>query len=140
MTDEKAVAPAKKAKTIIPAPIEEYDFDLMFDIIEGASYDANSAELSNLGLPEDVTKMVAKHFSELREITKELNQVVDDKKLLEKMRREAKSESERKDVNKAILETSKALTTTRYNNIEWHSRMKMDVSQLCDQKIEEIQR
>ena len=96
ITDEKAAMPAKKAKKIVPASTEEYDFDLIFDIIEGASYDANPAELSSLGLPEDVTKMVAKHFTNLKEITRELNQAVDDKKLLEKMRREAKSESKNK--------------------------------------------
>ena len=56
ITDEKVVAPTKKAKKIISAPIEEYDFDLIFDIIEGASYDANPAELGNLGLPEDGSK------------------------------------------------------------------------------------
>nr|XP_020180918.2 uncharacterized protein LOC109766547 [Aegilops tauschii subsp. strangulata] len=123
VTDEKAAVSVKKAKKIIPASIEEYDFDMIFDIIE-----------------EDVTKMVAKHFIDMKEITKELNQVVEYKKLLEKMGREAKSEAERKDVNKAILETTKALTTMRNNKIEWHSRMKMDVSQLCDRRIEEIQR
>ena len=41
MTNEKFVAPTKKAKKVIPASIVEYDFVLMFDIIEGASYDAN---------------------------------------------------------------------------------------------------
>ena len=107
ISNEKVVAPAKKAKKIVPAPTEEYDFDLIFDIIEGASYDANPAELSSLGLPEDVTKMLAKHFIDLKEITRELNQAVDDKKLLEKMRREAKSESERKDVKKGILDSPK---------------------------------
>ena len=113
ITDEKAAASAKKAKKNIPSSTEEYDFNMIFDIIEGASYDANPAELGNLGLPQDVIKMVAKHFTDLKEITKELNQVVDGKKLLEKMRREAKSESERKDVDKAILDITKALTTMR---------------------------
>ena len=136
--DDKDTSPAKKVKKIIHASIEEYDFDLIFDIIEGASYDANPSELSSLGLPDDVTKMVAKHFTDLKEITKELNQAVDDKKLLEKMRREAKSESERKDVNKAILESTKALTTIRNNKIDWYSIMKKDVSQPCDRKIEDI--
>jgi hypothetical protein len=97
------------------------------DIIEGASYDANPAELGDLGLPEDIIKMVAKHFTDLKEITKDLNHAVEDKKLPEKMRGEAKSEAERKDVNKAILEITKALTTMRNNKIEWHSKMKMDV-------------
>ena len=138
ITDEKVVAPTKKAKKIISAPIEEYDFDLIFDIIEGASYVANLAELSCLGLPEDVTKMVAKHFTELKEITKELTQVVVDKKLLEKIRRQSKSDSERKDVNKEILEITKALIVMRNNKIDWHSKMKMDVSQLCDRRNDEI--
>nr|XP_020186262.1 putative uncharacterized protein DDB_G0294196 [Aegilops tauschii subsp. strangulata] len=84
--------------------------------------------------------MVAKHFTDLKEITRELNQAVDDKKLLEKMRREAKSESERKDVNKGILDITKALTVMRNNKIDWHSKMKIDVSQLCDHIIEEIKR
>ena len=66
ITDEKVVAPTKKAKKVIPASTEEYDFDLMFDIIEGAPYDANLSESSKLGLPDDVTKMVAKHFTELK--------------------------------------------------------------------------
>ena len=70
VTDEKVVVFAKKAKQIIPASIEEYDFEMIFDIIEGASYDANPAELGNLGLPEDVTKMVANHFTDLKEINK----------------------------------------------------------------------
>ena len=81
-----------------------------------------------MGLPEDVTKMIAKHFSELREITKELNQTIEDKKFLEKMRREAKSESERKDMNKGILEITEALTVMRNNKIDWHSKLKRDVS------------
>nr|XP_020165050.1 DNA ligase 1-like [Aegilops tauschii subsp. strangulata] len=140
MTDEKAIGPAKKAKKIVPTSTEEYNFDLMFDIIEGASYDANPSELSSLGLPDDVTKMVTKHFTELKGITKELKQAVEDKKLLEKTRNEARSESERKDVNKGILEITKALTVMRNNKIEWHSKLKMDVSQLCDRRNEEIKR
>ena len=84
--------------------------------------------------------MVAKHFTDLKEITKELNQAVDDKKLPEKMGRGAKSESERKDMNKEILEITKALTTMRNNKIDWHSRMKMDISPLCDRRIEETKR
>ena len=140
LPDEKVVAAAKKAKTIVPASIEKlrYDFGLVFDIIEGVSYEANPSDLSSLGLPGDVTKMVAKHLAELREITKKLNQAVEDKKLLEQTRKGAKSVSERKDINKGILEITKALTIMRNNKIQWHSKMKMDVSQLCDRRNVEI--
>ena len=37
----------------------------MIDTIESAAYDAKSADLSSLGLPDDVTKLVTKHFAEL---------------------------------------------------------------------------
>ena len=54
---------------------------------------------------------------------------------------EARStDSERKSLNKEILELTKALTVTRNNKIEWHSRLKMDVSQLCDRRNDEIKR
>nr|XP_020201640.2 protein diaphanous homolog 1-like [Aegilops tauschii subsp. strangulata] len=107
LPDEKADAASKKANTIVLASTEEleYDFDLIFDIIKGASYDA-----------------------------------VEDKKLLEQMRRDAKTEPERKDVNKGILENTKALTVMRNNKIEWTSKLTMDVSQLCDQRNDELKR
>ena len=130
LSEGKAEASAKKAKPSVPGSTEEqkYDFSLMIDVIESAAYDATSDDLSSLGLPEDVTKMVAKHFAELGEITKELNQAVEDKKTLEQMRRDASTNSERKRLDKEILELTNALTVMRNNKIEWHSKLKMDVS------------
>ena len=104
----------------------------MIDVIESFAYNAISIDLSSLGLPDDVTKLVAKHFVELRKITKKLNQAVEDKKTLEQMRRDANIESERKELNKEIVEITKALRVMRNDKIEWHSRLKMEVSQLCD--------
>ena len=77
LPEEKATASVKKAKTGVPASTEEqkYDFDLMIDLIECAAYDAKSADLSSLDLPDDVTKLVTKHFAELGEITKEPNKL-----------------------------------------------------------------
>jgi hypothetical protein len=137
---EKASASIKKAKSSVPAPTEElkYDFDLIIDLIEGAAYDTKSTDLGSLGLPDDVTKLVAKHFTELGEITMELNLAVEDKKLLEQIRKDASTNSERKEMNKEILETTKALTVMRNNKIEWLSRLKMDASQLCDRRNDEI--
>ena len=43
------------------------------------------------------------------------------------MRNDARIESERKRLNKEILELTKALTIMQNNKIEWHSRMKTDV-------------
>ena len=54
------------------------------------------------------------------------------------MRNNANTESERKTLNKEILELTKALTVMRNNKIEWHSRLKMDVSQLCGRRYDEI--
>ena len=96
--------------------------------------------MMHLALPDDVTKLVTKHFAELGDITKELNQTIEDKKTLEQMRRDPGTESKRKILNKEILELTKALTVTRNNKIEWHSRLKMDVFQLCDRRNDEIKR
>ena len=76
LPEEKASASVKKAKSSVPAPIEEmkYNFDLMIELIESVVDDAKSADLSSLGLPDDVTKLVANYFAGLGEITKELNQ------------------------------------------------------------------
>ena len=117
ITDEKGAALAKKAKKIVPAPTKEYDFDLMFDIIEGASYDANPSELSSLGLPDDVTKMVTKHFTDLRKITEKLNLAIEDKKSIEQMRQYADTESKRKGLNKEIVEITKALSVMRMRKL-----------------------
>lgn len=105
-TAEEVETTAKKAKTIVPAAKEEphkYDFCLFIDIIESATYDANFDDLGTLGLPEDVTKLVAKSFVKLKEITKELNEVVKHKKILEQIQREAKSEYESKGLDKDIM-------------------------------------
>ena len=85
MPEEKAYACVNKAKSSVPAPTEElkYDYDLMIDLIESVAYGAKSVDMSNLGLPGVVTKLVAKHFAELGEITKELKQAIEDKKILE---------------------------------------------------------
>ena len=112
----------------------------MIDVIESAAYDAKSVDLSSLGLPGDVTKLVTKHFIELRKITKKLNQAVEDKKTLEQMRNKASTESERKTLNKEILELTKALTVMRNNKIEWHARLKLEVSQLCDWRNDDFAR
>ena len=79
-------------------------------------------------------------LAKLGEITKELNQAVEDKKTLEQIRRDASTDSERKSLNKEILGLTKALTVMRNNKIEWQSRLKMDVSQLCDRRNDEIKR
>ena len=92
----------------------------------------------HLALPDDVTKLVTKHFAELGDITKELNQTIEDKKTLEQMRRDPSTESKRKILNKEILELTKALTFMRNNKIEWHARLKLEVSQLCDGRNDEI--
>ena len=86
---------AKKTRVTVPAPIEEqkYDFKFMIDVIDSAAYDAKADEVSGLGLPDDVTKMVTKHFSKLRKISKKLNKAVKDKQASEKMRNDAKTES-----------------------------------------------
>ena len=89
---------AKKTKLNVPAPTEEqkYDFNFMIDVIDSAAYDANANDVCDLGLPNDVTKLVTKHFIELKKISKKLNKVVKEKQAVEQMRNEAKSESERK--------------------------------------------
>ncbi|XP_044403437.1 uncharacterized protein [Triticum aestivum] len=142
LPEEKAIVAIKKAKSRVPASTKEqkHDFEFMIDLVECAAYDAKSADLSSLDLPDDVIKLVAKHFTELGEITKELNQAVEDMKTLEQMRRDACIESERKSLNKEILELTKALTVMRNNKIEWHTKLKMDISQLCDRRHEEIER
>ena len=63
LPEEKATASVKKAKTGVPASTEEhkYDFNFMIDVIESAAYDAKSDDISSLGQPNDVTKMVMKH-------------------------------------------------------------------------------
>lgn len=74
-TTEEVGTTTKKAKNIVP-PTEEvtkkYEFCLFIDIIDGATYDANSEDINNLGLREDVKKLVAKFFVELKDMTKEL--------------------------------------------------------------------
>ena len=57
-------ASAMKAKHSIPASKEEqkYDFRMMIDIIDSVAYDAKTDDVRNLGLPEDVTKMVTMNF------------------------------------------------------------------------------
>ena len=64
LPEEKAEASAKKGKHSVPSSTEEqkYDFNIMIDVIESAAYDAKSANISSLGLPDDVIKMVMKHF------------------------------------------------------------------------------
>ena len=42
--------------------------------------------------------------------------------------KDASTDSERKELNKEILELTKSLTVMRNNKIEWLSRMKIDVS------------
>jgi hypothetical protein len=90
----------------------------MIDVIESATYDAKSADISSLGLPDNVTQMVTKHFIKLRKITKKLNQAVKDKQTLEQMRRDASTESERKRLNKEIVELTKALSVMRNDKID----------------------
>ena len=94
LPEGKASASVKKAKSSVHAPIEEqkYEFVLMIDLIESVAYDAKSADLSILGVPDDVTKLVTKHFARLEEMTKELNQAVEDKKSPEQMRKDAITE------------------------------------------------
>ena len=50
-------------------------------------------------------------FHPTTEITQELNQAIDDKKLLEKMRKDAKTESVRKDINKGNTQEQVQLDT-----------------------------
>ena len=90
-------------------------------MIDSAAYDGKSDDISSLGLPNDVTKMVTNHFTELRKITKNVNQDVKDKQVLEKMRREANIESERKNLNKEIVELSKVVSLMRNDKIDWNS-------------------
>jgi hypothetical protein len=142
MPEEKAKAIAKKPKHSTPASTEEqkYDFNLMIDVIESAAYAAKSADINSLGLPDDVTKMVMKYFIELKKITKKLNQAVKDKQTFEQMRRDASTESERKRLNNEIIEITKALSVMRNDKIDWLSKLKMDISQLCDRRNDEIER
>lgn len=96
--------------------------------------------MGSLGLPDDVTKLVTKSFDELKGIPKELNKDVNDKQLLEHMQRDAKTEYETKDLDKDIVAVTKALSIIRKNKVDRHSRMQMDVSQLCDRRNDEIER
>ena len=61
----------------------------------------------------DLCQLVTKHFAELGEITKKLNQALEDKKILEQTRRDANTEYERKNPNKEILKLTRALTIMR---------------------------
>ena len=137
MSEGKTEASTKKARPNVPASTkeQEYDFNLMIDLTESAAYDAKSSDISSPGLSEDVTEMVTKHFAELKKIMKKLNRAVKDKQVLEKMRREANTESKRKELNKEIVELKKALSGMSNDKIEWHSRLKMEVSQLCDRRM-----
>jgi hypothetical protein len=141
-SEEKADVSAKKARPNVPTSTEEqkYDFKFMIDVIDSAAYDAKSDDITSLGLPDDVTEMVMKHFIELRKISKKLNKAVKDKQAVEKMRSEAKTESERKDLNKEIVELTKVLSVMRNEKIDWHSRLHMEIAQLCDRRNEEIDR
>ena len=112
-----------KAKATVPASTEEqkYDFKFLVDVINSAAYDAKSNDISSLELPDDVAKMVTRQFIELRKIFKKLNQAIKDKQVLEKMRREANTKAERKNLNKDIIELTKALDLMRNDKIDWHS-------------------
>ena len=71
-----ADASAKKARSNVPASTEEqkYAFKFLVDVIDNAAYDVKSNDISSLGLPDDVAKIVTKQFIELRKISKKLNQ------------------------------------------------------------------
>jgi hypothetical protein len=91
----------------------------MINVIETAAYDAKLVDSSSLGLPDDVTK---------------LKQAIEDKKTLKQIRKDASTESERKGLNKEIIDLTKALSIMRNDKIEWHSHLKMELSQLCDRR------
>ena len=57
--------------------------------------------------------------------TKKLNQAVKEKQTLEQMRRDANTESERKGLNKEIVELTKTPSLMQNDKIDWHSRLKM---------------
>ena len=56
------------------------------------------------------------------------------------MRKDANTEFKRKNLNKEIVVITKTLSLMRNAKIDRHSRLHMDVSQLCDRRNEEIDR
>jgi len=54
--------------------------------------------------------------------------------------RYSSTELEEKSLNKEIVELTKALSVTRNDKIDWISHLKMEVSQLCDRRNDEIDR
>ena len=103
------------------------------------AYDAQTEDLDSLELPSDVKDLAKKFFVELKEITKELSaDAQKDKQTLEQMRRDAKTEFETKGLDKEIVTVTKAISTIRKKKLEWHNRLSMQVSQLCDRRTEEI--
>lgn len=110
------------------------------DIIDSATYDAKVEDIENLGLPEDVKKLLAKFFDELKEITIELSKVVKDKQTMDQMQKDAKTKYESRGLDKEIVSVTKAISIIRKKKVDWHSHLAMQVSQLCDRRNEEIER
>jgi hypothetical protein len=108
------------------------------DVLEFDVIDANIDELHNLGLPEDVVKVAVTHFTELKKIMKKLTKFISEKCALEKKRNEAKINKEASSLNTSIINVTKAISTVRKEKIDWHSRMVLDISTLCDRRLDEI--
>lgn len=141
-TNDQAKASAKKLKSNVPTSLEESSYNALFirDLLESAVVDANINDLNNLGLPEDVVKFAVKHFTELRNIMKKLNKFTSEKSALEKKRIEVKTDKEARTINSSIINITKAISTIRKEKIDWHSKMVLDISALCDRRLDEIAR
>ena len=118
---EEVDVPTKKAKKNVPKTVDEpqeYDHMLFMDILDSVAYEAKPEAIESLELPFDVKKLAIKFFVELKEISDELTVAQNDKKLLEKEKRDAKTEFETKGLDKQFVDvTMPSMLSGRRN---WH--------------------
>jgi hypothetical protein len=98
------------------------------DILESAAIDANVDELSLLGLPEDVLKMAATHFEDLKRITRKLTNLISEKAILEQRKSETQSIQNARSLSNSILQLNKTIAAAQKEKIDWHGKMVLDVS------------
>nr|XP_020161172.1 calpastatin-like [Aegilops tauschii subsp. strangulata] len=78
--------------------------------------------------------------SQVKENLQEAQESSKGQKVSQENEKKAKTDYERKCLNKEIVDLAKALSEIRNEKVEWHSKMHLDVAQLCDRKNEQIDR
>lgn len=58
--------------------------------------------------------------------------------MLEKEKRDAKTEFETKGLDKHLVDVTKVINVIRKKRLAWHTRLTMEVTQLCERRAVEI--